>query len=494
MACINTFPEKEFKFGDTAASQVVEFSLPRKPTAAVGVFVASPALTSNKCMLKFTPDNWNVKQKLVVAPSAFLSDAEKARALILDIALSSRDPSYHRKTHQYPFIRSQDHGGVCTAAGDPHFRTFNGRTFDYQGQGCFYLVKSKYLSVLGSFRCPGFNRGVTIATSIAVRYGSARWMIGINSGEKVASDNLDGIVIARSGNTIELRCNDGAVIRITKNFWTQGEWYLDTQITLPLHYKNRVHGLCGNINDNNLYKCSDTFPGPITNNPNEFGDSYAVPNHDNIFVCSARKANGKYGSCTGDVDLKVKGKFRTCSIPFIPPLDKYKDPREDEGYGAGGGYVIDEKLPPGYGGEQNIPFQPVTEDALESISPICEVQATAICEQTIKDPTCEKFLKAEHFVKNCVFDCCAIRREYTESWKRQYYAYLYDLSRSFLNDRGVDRKIRLDIARVTLKYGLNGRKTECKNKGTQTAIGCCCPPPYTGCGCEFDYSKMQERR
>lgn len=493
-ACINTFPEKEFKFGDAEASHIVEFSLKSRPSHPVGMFVASPSLKSDKCMLKFTPDNWNKKQQLILSPAPFLSPAEKQRALTLDIALSSRDPKFHRQTLEYPFIRSNEHGGVCTAAGDPHFRTFNGRAFDYQGQGVFYLVKSKYLTVMGSFRCPGFNRGVTITTSVAVRYGSSRWMMGINSGEKCASENLNGIVIARSGNTIELRCNDGAIVKITKNYWTQGEWYLDTSITLPRHYKDRVHGLCGNINDNNFYKCSENYKGPITNNANEYGDSYAVPNHDNIFVCSARKANGKYGTCTGDVSLQHPGKFRACSIPFIPPLDKYREPHEDEGYAAGGGYVVDDKLPPGYGGEQNIPFKPVTEDALESISPICEVQAIDICESTIKHKIAEKFLKSEHFVRNCVFDCCAIRREYTESWKRQYYSFLADLSKSFLNDRGVDRKIRLDIARITLEFGLNGRKIDCGKGGSLTCIGCVCNAPFTGHCCQSDYSKMQERR
>jgi len=434
-----------------------------------------------------------------------LLESEKERGLNLDFMISSLDPAFHQKTVGYPIVRSNAAGAVCTAAGDPHFRGFGGQCFDYQGQGTFYLVRSKYLTVMGSFRCPGFNRGVTICTSLAVRYGRSRWILGIASGERIASKDLDGIIIKRfSANNIQLQFNDGAILTVVKNYWTAGEWYLDTTVTLPLHYKGRSHGLCGRLGESRHYKflSADDFNGAETGNSNEMGDSYLVPPHDDIFRCSSRKADGSYNTCSGDVELVTKGKFRSCTAPFIPPT--YKEPKDADGYGSNFGYAEDDKPPPAYNGENVIPFKAVDADALEAVDPVCEVQATDICRSCLHDELCNKLVNNENFIKNCVFDCCAIRQEYLESWKRQYYAVLSAYSRAYLNDKSVNYKMRLDIAKITLNFGLNGRKVRsqaatmdiagCQNKGECTPNGCYCQGTFTGRLCEIDYSKMQKRR
>lgn len=483
-------------FGDSAIAHTVKIKLNKKPEKAVGVFFSSPSINFKECLLKFDSNNWNTEQTLTVSPSPFLTKSEKERNLQIDFMLSSRDPAFHLKSKGYDMVRSSEHGGVCTAAGDPHFRNFGGRTFDFMGTGTFYYVKSKYLSVMASLRCPHFNRGVTIATSVAIRYGKSRWMIGINSGERVASANLDGMVIERGGNGAQFRivCNDGAVISISKNFWQHGEFYLDITITLPFHYKNRVGGICGNIQDGTFLKGPE-IPGTPTNNVYEMGNSFAVPAKDDIFKCSARKANGEYGACANDHDLKVHGQFHSCRIPPIPPLSALKtEPKESDGYGTTEGYVVDNKPGKPYGGEDDIPYQPSDQDPLESISPVCEVQAEDSCKAILSHELAQKYVKLDAIMKNCVFDTCAIRPNYIESWKRNYYTLLFELSKAFLQDRTIKRDIRKDVARITLEFGINGRRAKCENKGEQTPIGCCCCEPFTGRHCEVNYSLMQAKR
>ena len=163
--------------------------------------------------------------------------------------------------------------GSCIGYGDPHYQTFDEKTFSYQGVCRYILAKDCTLAKSFSIVTQNHDRhtkrfswiksvtflylGVTI--SLLQNY-----KVKIN-GKFIRTPyaNLPYVDIRKSNRYIHVYTNDGITLK-----W-DGDDYI--QVDLPLKYKGNVCGLCGNFNGDP----SDDFllpNGVLLSGADQFGD------------------------------------------------------------------------------------------------------------------------------------------------------------------------------------------------------------------------------
>ncbi|XP_039662365.1 IgGFc-binding protein-like isoform X2 [Perca fluviatilis] len=177
--------------------------------------------------------------------------------------------------------------GVCQASGDPHYLSFDGQRFDFQGTCTYTLSKS----------C-GLEGTHLVAFSVQVE--NVRWNMMINN--KVVSvtklvavevygytlilrSNMFGVLVNGVFNYLPVNLNSGAVLVyqegmhyvIETDFGLRVTYDLvyHVTVTVPGNYRDKVCGLCGNFNGNQ----KDDFQMPnrqLTNNVNVFGKSWRI--------------------------------------------------------------------------------------------------------------------------------------------------------------------------------------------------------------------------
>uniref|UniRef100_A0A3B3TRJ8 Fc gamma binding protein n=1 Tax=Poecilia latipinna TaxID=48699 RepID=A0A3B3TRJ8_9TELE len=204
--------------------------------------------------------------------------------------------------------------GVCRASGDPHYLSFDGRKFDFQGTCTYTLSKSCGVegTHLKAFSVQVENvqwdrmRGkkkVSVTRLVAVEvYGFTLIM----------RNKMFGVLVNGEFNNLPVNLNDGAVkvYKEGRNYVIATDFELvvtydlvyHVTVTVPGNYRGKVCGLCGNFNGDK----NDDFQmanHQVTNNVNVFGTSWkiTIPN----VVCE----NGCEGDKCPNCDAAHKAVF-----------------------------------------------------------------------------------------------------------------------------------------------------------------------------------------
>ncbi|XP_076368590.1 BMP-binding endothelial regulator protein-like isoform X2 [Tachypleus tridentatus] len=141
---------------------------------------------------------------------------------------------------------------VCSVFGDPHYRTFDGRIFNFQGS-CKYLLakdcngnKSFSIQVIND---PRHSKSFSWTKVVKIKLGQnkirmARFMkVKVNK-KKVSLPyvKLGSFSIIQEGYSMVTRTNLGM-----KVMWDGGSF---VEVSVPPEFKNHMCGLCGNYNNN----------------------------------------------------------------------------------------------------------------------------------------------------------------------------------------------------------------------------------------------------
>ncbi|XP_066289172.1 IgGFc-binding protein-like [Branchiostoma lanceolatum] len=167
--------------------------------------------------------------------------------------------------------------GVCSASGDPHYTTFDGRRHHFQGYCKYTFAKDcgdNSVFTVETKNVPLTVRPVAVVREVYVKaYG---FEIGILQRKKVTvNGKAASLPISVAGGNIEVHLS-GRYVRVLLTELCVEVFYDGrhrVKVAVPDSYKDRMCGLCGNYNDN---PGDDFIKADGTTAPNwtEFGNSH----------------------------------------------------------------------------------------------------------------------------------------------------------------------------------------------------------------------------
>uniref|UniRef100_UPI00398F3F9F alpha-tectorin-like n=1 Tax=Pristiophorus japonicus TaxID=55135 RepID=UPI00398F3F9F len=173
---------------------------------------------------------------------------------------------------------------TCWASGDPHYHTFDGKAFDFQGT-CRYTF-SKYCDPAGnlntfSVEVENDHRGSTAVSwtrLVEVQvYGHRILVTRGNTGTvQVDGETVNLPVILESGKVRVTHTGSSAVLRTDFGLSVSYDWNHYAAVTVPGTYSGSLCGLCGDYNGD----ASDDFASPngtALTGSSAFGNSWKSP-------------------------------------------------------------------------------------------------------------------------------------------------------------------------------------------------------------------------
>ncbi|XP_029640374.1 mucin-2 [Octopus sinensis] len=196
-------------------------------------------------------------------------------------------------------IMSKDCPGICTLSGDPHFQTFDGRQFFFEGE-CEYVL-SQYQAKDGgeSFAVWIENKYCNKITDavctkvVTIKFGSKNNTQIIRLRSFKVEVNSMSIGLPYKDDDVVIRKVSNILIRLTASIGLDVLWDGRTRIYLKLSnkYQGKVTGMCGNfnndVNDDNL----------TPNGENEFNVTKFAMEWKTNTACNSRPSTIYLGAC-----------------------------------------------------------------------------------------------------------------------------------------------------------------------------------------------------
>ncbi|XP_047020997.1 BMP-binding endothelial regulator protein-like [Helicoverpa zea] len=169
-----------------------------------------------------------------------------------------------------------DIDGICTVFGDPHYKTFDGKFYSFQGS-CKYQLASDCVNGTFSIRISNDARNTSHSSwtrTATLRIGGTKINMGkkmrikVNGHRVMLPHKIEGVAdITRSNGSVLLKADIGIQL-----LW-DGDGFLE--VTVSSVYKGKLCGLCGNFNSV-ARDDMKTRDGRLLNDTWRFGASWRV--------------------------------------------------------------------------------------------------------------------------------------------------------------------------------------------------------------------------
>ncbi|KAK3857259.1 hypothetical protein Pcinc_036476, partial [Petrolisthes cinctipes] len=179
----------------------------------------------------------------------------------------------------------EDCPSLCTAWGDSHYKTFDGRMYEFHGT-CDYLLAKGKASRADTFEVtiqnvPCGTDGVTCAKSVTLRVGTGeqREVVEFSRNKPPPTRNMTRTMIREAGVFVFAEVADmGLVLQ-----WDMGT---RTYLRLSPSWQGKVRGLCGNYNGDEQDDFQTPSGGSSEVSVRIFGDSWRLQNYcpDSILI------------------------------------------------------------------------------------------------------------------------------------------------------------------------------------------------------------------
>ncbi|NXW92949.1 ZAN protein, partial [Alopecoenas beccarii] len=219
---------------------------------------------------------------------------------------------------------------TCQVAGDPHYFTFDGKMYTFTGTCTYTLVEVVNnnsvipITILGKNEDRGL-RGATYLKEVYIDVYGVRITLQKSQGillnnERVYTplqNRVRGLTIESVGRFIVVETDFGVIVKYDGNH--------HLEVTLPHSYFSKVHGMCGNFNDNGEDDLS--LPNGTLVSATEFGNSWKVE-EDSDAGCLPDSREDDSPPCTAEnrpaiesqCNVLKSDKFKVCH-DLVKPED-----------------------------------------------------------------------------------------------------------------------------------------------------------------------------
>ncbi|XP_035659279.1 zonadhesin-like [Branchiostoma floridae] len=219
--------------------------------------------------------------------------------------------------------------GMCTAFGDPHYQTFDGKGYFFQGACKYTLVRHQNFNVAAKNGHRMGDTRVSFVDAVELTlYGHTIWLL------KDREVMIDGVrrtlpVCLNSQATIRL---SGDMVMVETDMCVTVKYDGDhrVEVEVPPDYAGQVDGLCGNFNgnpDDELLRPDQT----LALNEVDMGNSWlapddlaCLPNQEQFDISTVDQAfMGELESTTNCGQITdVNGAFQPC-IDYVNPANYF---------------------------------------------------------------------------------------------------------------------------------------------------------------------------
>jgi len=261
--------------------------------------------------------------------------------------------------------------------------------------------------------------------------------------------------------------------------------YIDTTIQLAEHLVGQVNGLCGKFEQPPINKFIGS-DGKEYPDGTAFGNTWKVPDNDNIFTCTDH--------CAGAPSATPPPQNNACRIPDIQDA-KVEGNCIDHGPAE---YKVF-TAPPYDVAKETVKITEIIKIVVTpNKEPTPEWLATAkeFCTKILTIPDAKALVDPAPYIDDCTRDCkLSGAYSFVDGWKVKYLDRVRIVTKSVkqephvlykANDGAVQITVKIDQAYKSLGIGDTNCPNNCSGHGDCQATGCLCKEGFTGHICDIE--------